>query len=143
MNFSDKKIEELKLEIKELKELISNIQKKITLRVDQDIDKYEMQTEVGRRRVDKIKFKDHMLARKEYKIEIAKKTSDLMTELFEKKRYLTMRLEQLIQAKEEGKRVSTKIKNIEDELELLNQDIAYYMPKKSNNNRIRQILVRF
>jgi hypothetical protein len=62
---------ELKRRIKELKEKIKKIEDKVEGKILDDVDSYELQSDLGRRRVDRVRIKDMMSVRDRYKQELA------------------------------------------------------------------------
>jgi hypothetical protein len=61
---------ELVKRIKDLKKKIKSIEDKVDIKVSEDIDSYELQSDLGRRRIDKLKLKDLLNVRAEYRSEL-------------------------------------------------------------------------
>ena len=61
---------DLKKRIKEIQKMLANIEEKIGQKINEDIDAYEVQSDLGRRRVDKMKLKELLEAKNEYRNEL-------------------------------------------------------------------------
>lgn len=61
---------ELIKRIKDLKKKIKSIEDKVDIKVNEDIDSYELQSDLGRRRIDKLKLKELLNVRAEYRSEL-------------------------------------------------------------------------
>ena len=125
---SDKKIEEYLEEIASHRQILKTIKQKIGERVTSDINKYDLQSEHGRRKVDKMPFRDLFKAKRIYEAELKILVGRLMWQLKRKKEFLEYEITRNENSEELKKELSETIENLN-----------YYKPRIS---KPRQILVR-
>ncbi|MFK7827921.1 MAG: hypothetical protein AB8G05_27480 [Oligoflexales bacterium] len=139
MAYSPEKIEELKTEITRVKGVIASIDKTIAERIDVDISRYETQSDIGRRRIDKTPISDLRKLKADYRRELVALKVELIREVKAKIASLKELIHDLEIKKLAGGRVATKLKEAREELE----ETEEYLGKIAPVRRARQIMVRF
>lgn len=73
----EEEIEDLKEEIESLKVMITAVDDRIAGRVESDVKSYEIESDLGKRKLEKLNFADLMRARNQYRGELRRAKSKL------------------------------------------------------------------